>query len=98
LAPAAHCPCTTLVRSTLLGPPALTDRVERGQARHVVARSADAGKFADVPGDYTRIAVGEQVEGWASYAEAYDADADFTPDGPTQDRKGTRLNSSHVNL
>jgi len=70
--------------TTLLGPADLTDRVERGQARHVVARSADAGKFADVPGDYTRIAVGEQVEGWASYAEAYDADADFTPDGPTQ--------------
>ncbi|MFC4003462.1 AMP-binding protein [Prauserella oleivorans] len=69
--------------STLLGPADLRDRVDRGAAKHVVIRSADAEKFADVPGDYTRIAVGEPVEGWLPYADAYAADADFSADGPT---------------
>jgi acetyl-CoA synthetase len=36
--------------STLLGPADLTDRVERGAAKHVVIRSVDAPKFADVEG------------------------------------------------
>ncbi|PXY35619.1 AMP-binding protein [Prauserella flavalba] len=72
--------------STLLGPADLRDRVDRGAARHVVIRAADAEKFADVAGDYTRIAVGEPVDGaagWLSFADAYSADGEFTPDGPT---------------
>ena len=44
--------------TTLLGPADLVDRVERGNARHVVVAAADAAKFDAVPGDYTRIAVG----------------------------------------
>src|SRR5512132_1399847 len=39
--------------TTLLGTVDLLDRVQRGDARHVVAGSAEAKKFADVPGDYT---------------------------------------------
>ncbi|MBB3664803.1 acetyl-CoA synthetase [Prauserella sediminis] len=70
--------------TTLLGPADLRDRVDRGEARHVVARSVDAEKFADVPGGYTRIAVGEPAGGWLSYTDAYSADDAFTPDGPTQ--------------
>ncbi|MEV4598288.1 AMP-binding protein [Amycolatopsis sp. NPDC049253] len=69
--------------STLLGPADLVDRVERGKAKHVVVRSADAPKFADVEGDYTRIAVGEPVEGWHAYATAYAEPAGFTPEGVT---------------
>ncbi len=42
----------------LLGPADLRDRVDRGRVRHVIVRAEDTGKFADVPGDYTRIAVG----------------------------------------
>ncbi|WP_165036760.1 AMP-binding protein, partial [Candidatus Protofrankia californiensis] len=38
--------------------------IARGRARHVVCNAADTGKFAEVPGDYTRISVGE-AEGWA---------------------------------
>src|SRR5439155_27294969 len=53
--------------STLLGAADLRDRVDRGAARHVVARAVDAPKFADVPGGYTRIAVGGPVEGWLNY-------------------------------
>jgi acetyl-CoA synthetase len=69
--------------STLLGPEDLRDRVDRGAAKHVVVRSADVPKFADVEGDYTRIAVGEQAGGWFSFADAYSASADFAPEGVT---------------
>ncbi|MFF0300751.1 AMP-binding protein [Streptomyces sp. NPDC004562] len=67
----------------LLGPADLRDRVERGHVRHVLVRSEDTGKFDDVPGDYTRIAVGGAPAGWLAYEDAYDASAAFTPDGPT---------------
>ncbi|HEY3501437.1 MAG TPA: AMP-binding protein [Actinocatenispora sp.] len=70
--------------TTLLGPDDLRDRIERGQAGHVVARSVDAPKFADVPGGYTRIAVGEPVEGWLRYADAYG----FSGDTPEPDTRG----------
>ncbi|HET6732143.1 AMP-binding protein [Mycobacterium sp.] len=54
-----------------LGPADLADRIERGGARFVIANSADAAKFDGVPGDYTRIAVGDSVDGWHSYSAAY---------------------------
>lgn len=69
--------------STLLGPADLRDRVDRGAARHVVVRDADTDTFADVPGDYTRIAVGEPVSGWLDFHEAYSAESAFQADGPT---------------
>jgi acetyl-CoA synthetase len=69
--------------STLLGAADLRDRVERGRAAHVVVRSVDAPKFADVPGSYTRIAVGEPVDGWLSFADSEGEPATFTPDGVT---------------
>ncbi|GAB2860165.1 isobutyrate:CoA ligase IbuL [Streptomyces deserti] len=67
----------------LLGPADLRDRVERGRVRHVVVRAGDTAKFDEVPGAYTRIAVGGAPEGWLPYEEAYDAPAGFAPDGPT---------------
>ncbi|MFD8074068.1 AMP-binding protein [Streptomyces sp. NPDC059718] len=68
----------------LLGAADLTDRVERGRARHVIVRAADAAKFDQVPGEYTRIAVGGAPAGWHAYEDAYDAPADFAPDGDTR--------------
>jgi acetyl-CoA synthetase len=62
----------------------LADRVARGRARYVVARAQDAEKFTDVPGDYTRIAVGGAPDGWSAYADAARASGEFTPDGPTR--------------
>ncbi|MFC9999924.1 AMP-binding protein [Nocardia sp. NPDC127526] len=53
-----------------LGPDDLTDRIVRGGAGFVIANTADTAKFDRVPGDYTRIVVGERVSGWHSYAEA----------------------------
>jgi acetyl-CoA synthetase len=67
----------------LLGPADLVDRVQRGDARHVVVPAAHAEKFAEVPGSYTRIAVGEPVAGWLSYADADGAESSFEPDGRT---------------
>src|ERR1700730_4907495 len=42
----------------------LADRFARGRVRHVIASSDVAAKFADLPGDYTRIVGGQEVEGW----------------------------------
>ena len=50
--------------STLLQPADLVDRVARGQVRHVVTDTAQAPKFADVPGDWTRVVVGGSFAGW----------------------------------
>ena len=61
----------------------LADRFARGRVRHVVASADVAAKFADLPGDYTRIAVGADVPGWFSYEKSYQASAQFAPDGET---------------
>lgn len=58
-----------------LGPDDLADRIGRGGAGFVIANAADAAKFADVPGDYARIAVGDPVPGWQTYADADTAPA-----------------------
>ncbi|MFF8506492.1 AMP-binding protein [Streptomyces sp. NPDC015492] len=67
----------------LLGPADLRDRVDRGRARHVIARAEDTAKFDDVPGDYTRIAVGGAGADWLDYADAAGESAGFEPDGVT---------------
>jgi acetyl-CoA synthetase len=68
----------------LLGPNDLVDRVQRGEARHVLVGAPDAGKFDAVPGDYTRIAVGEAVPGWLPYADAYAVTDAFEPGEQTR--------------
>jgi acetyl-CoA synthetase len=65
--------------TTLLTPADLDDRITRGGVRHVVAASVDATKFDDVPGAYTRIAVGEPVDGWTAYGDSLSAPTEFTP-------------------
>ncbi len=69
--------------STLLQTADLVDRVERGDVAHVIARSGDVGRFEDVPGGWTRIAVGEPVEGWLRYADSESSLDDSSEDGPT---------------
>ena len=70
--------------TTLLGPRDLADRVERGKVRHVVTASADTDKFADVPGDWTRIAVGAPVAGWLRYDDSFDHLDTFTAEVETK--------------
>jgi acetyl-CoA synthetase len=77
--------------STLLQPADLADRISRGHVRHVIAEAAHVPKFADVPGDWTRVAVGTGdtgtgdtgTGGWLAYADSAAAPAGFTPDGVT---------------
>ncbi|MEN3303140.1 AMP-binding protein [Pseudonocardia sp.] len=70
--------------TTLLTTDDLRDRVERGNAKHVIVGAADAGKFDDVEGDYTKISVRGAPEGWHDYTDAYAASAVFVPDAPTK--------------
>ncbi|BBY73114.1 AMP-dependent synthetase [Mycolicibacterium parafortuitum] len=70
-----------------LGPADLADRIRRGGAGFVIANATDASKFAEVDGDYVRIAVGAPVDGWRSYgdadaAEAHPHDPQTTTDDP----------------
>jgi len=70
--------------TTLLVHDDLLDRFARGGVKHVIAGAEHAAKFAAIPGDYTRIAVGAPVAGWKPFDAAYAAPAAFTPDGPTK--------------
>lgn len=68
--------------STALGAVDLADRIHRGGARHVIVNAAGAGTFDEVPGEYTRIAVGpaDRVPAhWAAYRDAYTLDAPAAP-------------------
>ncbi|MGH3664433.1 MAG: AMP-binding protein [Micromonosporaceae bacterium] len=60
-----------LPTTAALGPSDLTDRITRGQAGFVIANHADTGKFAAVPGTYTKICVGPTAAGWHSFADVY---------------------------
>jgi len=67
----------------LLGTDDLRDRIARGEVRHVVVGEQDTGKFEQIAGDYTRIAVGPGVPGWLPYTDADAAPTEFAPDGRT---------------
>lgn len=70
--------------TTLLTAADLRDRVHRGHIRHVVARSDGTAVFADVPGSFTRIAVGEPVEGWVSYDDSTGHLGSLAVEAPTE--------------
>jgi len=60
-----------LPTSTVLGTHDLADRVLRAGVQHVIANAEDTAKFAAVPGDYSRICVGEPADGWTGYADSH---------------------------
>jgi len=70
--------------STLLSAEDLQDRVARGDVRHVITEASLTGKFASVPGSWTRIAVGADVpDGWVPYSAAFVLLNHFEPDSVT---------------
>ena len=69
--------------TTMLTREDLLDRIERGGVRHVVTGAGDAGKFADIPGSFTRIAIGQAPAGWQRFEDAYRASPIFAPHAPT---------------
>jgi acetyl-CoA synthetase len=70
--------------ATLLTPEDLRDRLTRGQVRHVVTNAAFTGRFADLPGDYSRIVADEPVNSWVSYREACQESETYEPDAVTK--------------
>jgi Acyl-coenzyme A synthetases/AMP-(fatty) acid ligases len=70
--------------SNLLTPADLGDRLIRGDVRHVIVGSENAGKFSALAGSYTRIAVGPGREGWLEFKASNGAAADFAPSGATR--------------
>jgi acetyl-CoA synthetase len=72
--------------TTLLTPDELRDRLDRGQAKLVVASQDQVAKFADLGGDQlTRVVVGASSpqQSWLSFEQAADFSETFAPDGPT---------------
>jgi acetyl-CoA synthetase len=74
--------------TTLLSPDDLRDRVQRGQARAVVAHGSDAAKFEGIADDCVRVTVdGEPAAGWLAYPdptepEPWDGNVDTGADDP----------------
>ena len=68
--------------TTMLTPDDLQDRFSRGRVQHVIADGALAGRFAEIAGGYTRIAVGG-ADGWIDFASFDTDDARFAAEGET---------------
>jgi acetyl-CoA synthetase len=66
-----------------LGQADIADRIERGQAKYLVAHGADAEKFVGLAEGVERIAVGPAPHSWRRYATLLGSQF-FTPDGPTK--------------
>jgi acetyl-CoA synthetase len=73
--------------TTLLTPDELQDRLDRGQARAVVASEDQIGKFSTLRSEgLVRIAVGAsgRLDGWLRFEQAADFPEAFAPDGATK--------------
>jgi acetyl-CoA synthetase len=70
--------------TTALGPHDLADRIGRGGARHVITNADQITKFAGIPGDFGRIAIGDAPLPWRPYRLA---DTAASP-SPLADRTG----------
>ncbi len=66
-----------------LGQADIADRLERGQAKYLVAHGADAEKFARLAEGVERVAVSAAPPGWRSYDALLGGEL-FHPDGPTK--------------
>jgi acetyl-CoA synthetase len=53
--------------TTALGPKDIADRVGRGAVRHVITNADQVDKFAEIPGDFGRIAIGDAPPPWRPY-------------------------------
>lgn len=69
--------------STLLTVNDLQDRLVRGQVSLVVTDPTNAAKFSTLPGSYGRLAVGGELVGWVSFAEAEQEPEAFEVSGET---------------
>jgi acetyl-CoA synthetase len=65
--------------TTVLGPKDLADRVGRGAVRHVITNADQIDKFAEITGDFGRIAIGDAQPPWRPYRLADTADTPPCP-------------------
>jgi acetyl-CoA synthetase len=72
-----------LPATTQLSADDVRDRIQIGEANFVVVDSAELAKFDGLDIPLTRLSVGAPRDGWIDLSAAYDATAQFTPDGPT---------------
>ncbi len=79
---AAKLGAVVIPATTMLTEADLADRAARGRIRAAVIASALASRFAEVSGEFVRIAVGG-APGWLDYAESAREPETFTPDGET---------------
>jgi len=71
--------------TTLLSRDDLQDRFDRGGVRHVIMNGQLAGRFAELPGDCTRIATGPTSPvGWWRFEDLLVGPDVFRADAPTQ--------------
>ena len=72
--------------TTLLTPDELSDRVERGRARAILAERDQLSKCEGLAGpEVIRIVVGPgEAPGWHAYAKAFEASTTFVPEEPTR--------------
>ena len=61
----------------------IKDRFERGRMRHAIVDASLTGRFANLRGNFTRIAVGG-APGWHRFEDACAASETFVPDGETR--------------
>ncbi len=70
--------------STLLTVDDLADRLTRGEVAAIVCDAGLCDRFAGLPFDRVRVAVGDGAPaGWHGYDDVAAGTASFTPDGPT---------------
>ena len=69
--------------ATLLTVDDLRDRLERGDARHIVTQVDLVDKFSGLRGDYIRIVIGGEKKGSIAYSRAYAESPNFSPDRDT---------------
>ncbi len=69
--------------STLLTAGELEFRVRTAGATYTIAPTALADRFAGLPGEVTRIGVGDPVPGWTDFADSHGGPDTFAPDAPT---------------
>ena len=72
-----------LPATTALGPKDLADRLSRGGVAHVITNAEETRKFADIPGDYGRIAIGDAPGLWRNYRDSESVTAPESLSTPT---------------
>jgi len=70
--------------TTLLATADLRDRIAQGEVNTVVVAASELDKFARIDMPLRRIVVGADEPGWHNFEHAYQASAQFEPQGVTQ--------------